>query len=270
MSANGLDVLRRIADDRQRRVAEMQTRTPGWTLRGRLGPIRPCGRLERALRRGGAAGPIRLLCEVKRASPSKGPLREAVDPVALAGLYTAGGAAAISLVTEPDHFRGDPEWVDAVRPRTPLPILMKDFVVDPYQLLDAAARGADAVLLIAALLSGTLLQRLVSDARLLGLDALVEVHDEGELRAAIKAGATLVGINNRDLRTFEVDLDTSHRLLPAVPPLVTAVAESGLARPEDVARLRSTRCDAVLIGEAFMTSADPAATLAALRAAAAG
>jgi indole-3-glycerol phosphate synthase len=267
---SGLDLLRRIAGDRLRRVRDLQVRIPGWTLRERLGTAPPAGRLERALRRGRAEAPIRLVCEVKRASPSKGMLNEAVDPVAMAALYARGGAAAISLVTEPDHFRGDPEWVDAVRPTTALPILMKDVVVDGYQLLDAALRGADAVLLIAALLSETQLQRLVSDARLLGLDPLVEIHDEVELSAAIRAGATVVGINNRDLRTFEVDPETAHRLLPRVPPPVTAVAESGLSRPEDLARLRATRCDAVLIGEAFMTSPDPAATLAALRAAAAG
>lgn len=268
--APGLDVLRRIADDRRRRVAERQTAVPSWRLRERLGPARPAGRLERALRRGGPDGALRIIAEVKRASPSKGELCPAADPVAFARLYEAGGAAAVSLVTEPDHFRGDPSWVDAVRPATSLPILMKDFVVSDYQILDAAARGADAVLLIAALLSETLLQRYVSDARLLGLDALVEVHDEAELAIAVRAGATLIGINNRDLRTFAVDPDTAPRVLPRVPPLVTAVAESGVSGPADLARLRATRCDAVLIGEAFMTSPDPAATLAALRAAAAG
>jgi indole-3-glycerol phosphate synthase len=211
-----------------------------------------------------------MLCEVKRASPSKGMLRENVDPVAMAKLYEAGGASGISLVTEPDHFRGDPAWMDAVRPAVKTPLLMKDFVVDPYQILDAAARGADAVLLLAALLSETETQRFVTEARLLGVDALVEVHDEAELVRSIRAGATLVGINNRSLHTFEVDLGTSIRLLPHLPPLVTAVAESGLSTAADLARLRATRCDAVLLGEVFMTSADPVATLAGLAAAARG
>jgi indole-3-glycerol phosphate synthase len=185
-------------------------------------------------------------------------------------IYVSGGATAISLVTEPDHFGGDPAWMNAVRPEVDLPLLLKDFVVDSYQLLDAAVRGADAVLLLATVLSETQLQRLIGETRLLGLDALVEVHDADELQRAVRAGATIVGINNRDLRTFEVSLETSLRLLPLVPPLVTAVAESGLSTPEDLHLLRATRCDAVLIGEAFMTSDDPAATLQRLRAAAAG
>jgi indole-3-glycerol phosphate synthase len=211
-----------------------------------------------------------VLCEVKRASPSKGMLAPHVDPVATAKLYEAGGAAAVSLVTEPDHFGGDPEWMDRVRPAVKLPLLMKDFVLDSWQILDAAARGADAVLLLASLLSETELGRYLNEARLVGMDALVEVHDEAELTRALRAGATVVGINNRSLHTFEVDLGTSVELLPKLPVYVTAVAESGLSRPEDLQRLRATRCDAVLMGEVFMTSADPAATLATLAAAARG
>jgi indole-3-glycerol phosphate synthase len=188
----------------------------------------------------------------------------------MATLYQRAGASAISLVTEPDHFRGDPEWVDQVRPAIALPILMKDFVIDSYQILDAAARGADAVLLLASLISEVQMQRFITEARLLGLDSLVEVHDADELRRSVWAGATLIGINNRDLRTFEVRLGTSIELLPLVPPLVTAVAESGITTPEDLQRLRPTRCDAVLIGERLVTSPDPAATLASLLAAARG
>jgi len=264
------DVLARIADDRRRRVAEMSLRLPGHVLRARLESPRPAGRLERALRRGPATGPLRLLCEIKRASPSKGVLKTDLDPVAMATLYQRGGAAAISIVTEPDHFHGELDWVNRIRPVVQCPLLLKDFVLDSYQLLDAADRGADAVLLLVSLLSDVQLQRLIGEARLLGLDSLVEIHDEDELTRAVRAGATVVGINNRDLRTFQVDLDLSLRLLPRVPPLVTAVAESGLSTADDLARLRATRCDAVLIGEAFMTSADPAATLATLAAAARG
>ena len=264
------DLLARIADDRRRRVAEMSARLPGHVLRARLAPARPLGRLERALRRGASTGPIRLVCEIKRASPSRGVLKADLDPVAMARLYHQGGAAAISIVTEPDHFQGDLGWVNQVRAAVPCPLLLKDFVLDSYQLLDAADRGADGVLLLAALLSEVQLQRLIGDARLLGLDSLVEVHDAEELPVALRAGATLVGINNRDLRSFEVDLQTSIRLLPQVPPLVTAVAESGLSSADDMARLRATRCDAALIGEALVTSADPAAALATLAAAARG
>jgi indole-3-glycerol phosphate synthase len=270
MSSSQLDLLTRIAADRRRRVEAMRERVPGHVLRAGLGVAPPAGRLERALRRGSARDALRLVCEIKRASPSRGPLHPVHDPAAIARLYEAGGAAAISLVTEPDHFQGDLEWFAAVRPAVRVPLLLKDFVVDSYQLLDAATRGADGVLLIAALLSEVQLQRLIGEARLLGLDCLVEVHEEDELKRAIRAGATLVGINNRDLRTFEVDLGVSLRLLPLVPPLVTAVSESGLSGPDDLARLRATRCDAVLMGEVLMTSPDPAATLASLAAAARG
>ena len=262
--------LQRIAEDRRRRVSELKERVPGYELRARLPATRPAGRLERALRRRGPEPPLRLVCEIKRASPSKGLLKPDLDPVAMARVYEAGGAAAISIVTEPDHFQGDPAWVNAVRAAVGLPLLLKDFVVDSYQILDAAVRGADGVLLIAALLSDVQLQRLITEARLLGLDCLVEVHDAAELTTSLRAGATLVGINNRDLRSFEVNPDTALELLPRVPPLVTAVAESGLSKPEDLQRLRATRCDAVLMGEVFMVSPDPARTLAALLAAAKG
>lgn len=264
------DVLARIGEDRRRRIEEQKLRTPAHVLRGRMVSIEPAGRLERALRRARPADPLRMICEFKRASPSKGVLRADGDPVATARLYEQGGAAAISVVTEPDHFLGDPDWIPAVRAATRLPILMKDFVVDSWQILDAAVRGADAILLIAAMLSETRMQRFIAEARLVGLDCLVEVHDATELASALRAGGTLIGINNRNLHTFEVDLDTSLTLLPRIPPLVTSVAESGLSRPEDLARLRDTRCDAVLIGEAFMTSADPAASLSTLATAARG
>ena len=264
------DFLVRIASDRLRRVEQMKLATPTHLLRARLGAGRAGGRLERALRRGGASQPLKLLCEVKRASPSAGVLNENLDPVALARIYAAGGAAAISLVTEPDHFLGDLAWVDAVRPHVSQPILLKDFVIDSYQLLDAAVRGADGVLLLASLLSETELQRLVGEAKRLGLDPLVEVHTGEELHAALRAGATLVGVNHRNLHTFELDMTLAERLLPLVPPMVAAVAESGLSRPEELARLRATRCDAVLMGEVFARSADPAAMLATLAAAARG
>ena len=265
-----VDFLKHIAEDRRRRIDEAKRREPAFKLRERLGPARPAGRLERALRRVGPAGPLRLLCEIKRASPSKGVLKADLDPVAFARTYQDGGATAISLVTEPDHFQGDLAWVNAVRSAVTLPLLVKDFVIDSYQLVDAAVRGADGVLLLAALLSDVQLQLLISEARMLGLDCLVEVHDVNELRTSLRAGATLVGLNNRDLRTFEVNLETSLGLLPQVPPLVTAVAESGLSSPADLARLRGTRCDAVLMGEVFMTSPNPAQTLATLLAAAKG
>jgi indole-3-glycerol phosphate synthase len=268
--SRGAEFLARITDDRRRRVAALKTAVPEATLRARLGEPQPAGRLARALRRDGATGAIRMLCEVKRASPSKGMLNEHVDPVQLASLYQAGGAAAVSLVTEPDHFKGDLGWMNTVRPAVSLPLLLKDFVIDSYQLLDAADRGADAALLLAALLSRDTMERLIGEARTLGLDALVEVHTADEMHAALDAGATIVGINHRNLHTFELDMSLSERLLPLIPASHIAIAESGISQPEELRRLRATRCDAVLMGEVFARAADPAATLAALAAAARG
>jgi indole-3-glycerol phosphate synthase len=265
VNPTGADFLARIADDRRRRVEESKQRVPAYLLRERLSTALPCGRLERALRRGAPSDPLRLLCEIKRASPSKGMLRADLDPVAMARTYASGGASAISIVTEPDHFLGDAAWVDAVRPTTRLPILLKDFVVDAYQILDAAVRGADGVLLLAALLSDVQLQILISDARLHGLDALVEVHDENELHTALRAGATLLGINNRDLRTFRTSLATTERLLPGVPRGCTVVAESGIETRADMARLIGSGVHAFLVGETLMRAPDPGAKLMELR-----
>lgn len=268
--SRGAGFLDRIVADRRRRIAEASAATPEGTLRARLGAPRAPGRLRTALTRGGADGALRMLCEVKRASPSKGMLNEHVDPVALASLYERGGAAAVSLVTEPDHFLGDLAWMDRVRPAVALPLLLKDFVVDRYQVVDAAVRGADAVLLLAAVLDTAAMRALVRESHALGLDALVEVHTADELRSALDAGADLVGINHRNLHTFELDMGLFERLAPTIPTDVVTVAESGLSRPADLLRLRATRCDAVLMGEVFATAADPAATLAALAAAARG
>jgi indole-3-glycerol phosphate synthase len=214
---------------------------------------------------------LSLIAEFKRRSPSAGEIvasEASIDEQV--GAYERGGAAALSVLTDESHFGGSLEDLRAARAACDLPILRKDFIVDPYQLYEAAVNGADAVLLIVRVLEDEPLRSLYEEARGLDLDCLVEVHDEAELVRSLRAGATLVGINNRNLRTFDVELETSLRLLPQIPPFVTAVAESGITNAADLARLRASRCDAVLIGEAFMTSADPAATLAALAAAAGG
>ncbi len=270
MTPSPPDFLARIVASRRLRIAEMQLARPTATLEAAIPHGRSAGRLAAALRRGGGSQPLRLLCEVKRASPSRGMLDPDVDPVALATLYEAAGASAVSLVTEPDHFLGEPAWMDAVRPHVALPLLLKDFVVDRYQLLDASARGADAVLLLAAVLDRSHMRELIQEGVALGLDTLVEIHEPSELDEALAAQARIIGINNRSLRTFEVDLGTSVALLPQLPADVVAVAESGLSRREDLLRLRETRCDAVLMGEVFMTSSDRRQTLAHLLAAARG
>jgi indole-3-glycerol phosphate synthase len=270
MNLRASDALTRIAAASRLRVEALKLETPGYRLLERLGPVRPAGRLERALRRGAASDPLRLLCGILRASRAGDVLRAEADPAALARLCEAGGAAGIAVASGPEQSRGDLAWVGAVRAACKLPVLLDDIVVDEYQLLDAAVRGADGVLLIAALCSDVQLQVLASRARLLGLDPLVEVRDADELRRALKAGSTLLGLGSREPDAAARGFASALELIPQVPPLVTAVAWSGGSQPADLAPLRGTRCDAVLAGEALLASPDPAAALAALAVAARG
>ncbi|HVP04233.1 MAG TPA: indole-3-glycerol phosphate synthase TrpC [Dehalococcoidia bacterium] len=203
---------------------------------------------------------IALIAEVKKASPSRGVLRPDFDPVWIAGRYAAGGAAAISVLTDAPHFQGSLAHLTAVREALPdgPPLLRKDFLFDEYQLYEARAAGADAVLLIVAILEQPLLEDLLDLARDLRLDTLVEVHDETEMLRAVAAEAPLIGINNRDLRTFDLDLATTERLRPLAPPETTVVAESGIFTRDDMLRLERARVNAVLIGEGVVTAPDPA------------
>lgn len=216
---------------------------------------------------------IAVIAEVKRASPSRGVFPVAVDPPAVAREYLAGGAAAISVLTDGPFFHGslgDIEAVGAVAHGggEAVPVLRKDFVVDPYQIAEARAFGADAVLLIVAALADRQLGELLAAAREAGLEALVEVHDEGEMERAAAAGATLIGINNRDLRTFEVDLAVAERLAPLGPPGAVLVGESGVFTAGDAARLGRAGVAAVLVGEGLIVAPDRAAAVRALRGAA--
>jgi indole-3-glycerol phosphate synthase len=215
---------------------------------------------------------VQVIAEIKKASPSKGMLAETLDPVAIARAYAAGGAAGISVVTEPNYFHGKLEWLRDVRRALAAELagerpslLRKDFVVDPYELLQAKAYGADNVLLIVAMLDDALLRDLLAEARGLGLDALVEVHTEAEAGRAVKAGATLYGINNRNLHTFEVDLATTERIRPLLPADAIVVGESGVHTRADVERLQRAGVRAILVGEAFMTAPDVASRMAELR-----
>jgi indole-3-glycerol phosphate synthase len=207
---------------------------------------------------------INVIAECKRRSPSRGVLRADYDPVAIARGYAQNGAAAISVLTEPTFFDGSLDHLAAVRAELELPLLRKDFIVSDYQLFEARAAGADAVLLIAGAVERRELQSLVLRAEDLGLDALVEVHDGRELGTALDVGAKLIGVNNRNLRTLQVDVDVSERLIRSIPPHVTAVSESGLKTAEDLLRLRALGYRAFLVGERFMTEREPGAALGTL------
>ena len=206
-----------------------------------------------------------VIAEIKRASPSAGVIASTFDPQAIARDYETAGADAISVLTEQDHFYGDLSHLDLVRAVTTLPLLRKDFVWTPYQVAQSAAYGADCVLLIAAALGDDALNACLSEARAYNLDALVEVHNASELRRAAAAGADLIGVNNRDLRTLQVDLSIGEMLLPDVPAGVFAVAESGVRTAADAERLRKAGADAFLVGEALMRCADPVNLLRSLR-----
>ena len=207
------------------------------------------------------AGRVNVIAECKRRSPSRGVLRADYDCVSIARGYEAAGAAAISVLTEPTFFDGSLEHLAAVRGAVKTPLLRKDFVVSEYQLFEARAAGADAVLLIVGALAADELERLIDRAAELQLDVLVEVHDAEELSIAIGAGAAIVGVNNRNLRTLTVDLDVSEELIARMPNGVLAVSESGIKSPEDIGRFTSLGYRAFLIGERFMTTVDPGAAL---------
>ena len=229
-------------------------------LRPRLSEYR-AEALDRAAARGLAAAlrrpeEVRLLAEVKRRSPSAGPIRPDADPVEVAGWYRDGGAAALSVLTDERYFGGDVAALRAVSSLVDLPVLRKDFVIEPVQVWEARAAGADAVLLIARILDGGLLGDLHGEAAAAGLDVLVEVHDADELARALEIGAGLIGVNNRDLRTFRTDLSLTLELVPLVPPAVTLVAESGIRTSSDVEALGGAGVDAVLVGESLMRQPD--------------
>ncbi|WP_026487251.1 indole-3-glycerol phosphate synthase TrpC [Caldanaerobius polysaccharolyticus] len=198
---------------------------------------------------------ISIIAEIKKASPSKGVIRQDVDPVTLARLYQAGGADAVSVLTERKFFLGEDKFVTEVKNAISLPVLRKDFIVDKYQLYQSKVIGADAVLLIVAVL-GRDVREYYELARSLGLDCLVEVHDEQEVDIAVESGADIIGINNRDLRDFTVNLKNTEKLIKKIPDDVVKVSESGIKTSDDIRYLRSMGVDGVLIGETFMRSAD--------------
>ncbi len=220
-----------------------------------------------ALRPGRLANPPTkpaVIAEMKRASPSAGVIRDPFDPVAIADGYHRAGAAALSILTEPDWFHGRPTDIVQVRQANPLPILRKDFTLSPYHIAEARVMGADAVLLIVAILTESLLRECLDAASQLGLTALVEVHDAEELAIAQGVGAKLIGVNNRNLKTLKTDLNTALTLIPRIPDEVTVVAESGLKHPQDLMACQQIGINNFLIGEHFMRQSDPGAALSEL------
>lgn len=217
-----------------------------------------------ALRRKISAARPAVIAEIKRASPSKGLLRTPFDPAAIARSYEQNGAACVSVLTDKEYFQGSHEDLMAARSACSLPILRKDFIVDPYQVYESRALGADCILLIAACLSGEAMAQLEACAHALGMAVLVEVHDEKELASTRGLKTPLIGVNNRNLKTFETRIDTTLDLLARIPPACLAVTESGIASEGDVARLREGGVQAFLVGETFMRAPDPGGALRAL------
>lgn len=253
------DVLSRIVETKFREVEALRPQAA--ELHARAADAAPTRGFARALR---SPAEVRVLAEIKRRSPSAGAIRAGADPAEIARAYAAGGAAALSVLTDQEYFDGSLAALAAAREAVELPLLRKDFIVDPLQVVEARAAGADAVLLIVRILEDAQLVELGGLAKELGLDTLVEVHDRDELSRALAAGASLVGINNRDLRTFTTNLDLSLEVAPTVAEGVTLVAESGIRTAEDVRRLGEAGVDAVLVGESLMRQPDVRAAAAAL------
>ena len=251
------DILQRILETKRAEVAAAKSAVPN-TLVQASARAAPAPRdFVGALRTKIAAGGPAVIAEIKRASPSKGLLRADYDPASIAAGFQRAGAACLSVLTDRQYFQGAPEHLSAARAACRLPVLRKDFIVDPYQVHEARAIGADCILLIAAALPGAEMRELEQLAQRLGMAVLVEVHDAWELAAALQLSTPLIGINNRDLRNFETRLETTLSLLPRIPPGRIVITESGILTPHDVARLRSAGVAAFLVGEAFMRAADP-------------
>ncbi len=258
------DILERILAVKAEEIAEAKKAVGAADMRRRADEARKPRNFAGALREKIAAGLPAVIAEIKKASPSRGVLREQFDPAAIARSYTQHGAACLSVLTDRRFFQGGAEDLSAARSVCELPVLRKDFVVDPYQIYESRALGADCVLLIVAALELPRLQELEAAADSLGMGVLVEVHDHTELELALRLSTPLIGINNRDLRTFDTRLETTLSLCPLVPAPRIAVTESGIVAPEHVSRLRKGGVHAFLVGEAFMRAPDPGVELARL------
>jgi indole-3-glycerol phosphate synthase len=258
------NVLTRILEAKRVEVAEAKTRIPRTEIERRARDAAPVRGFERAIRAKLAAGKPAVIAEIKRASPSRGLIRADFDPARIAASYEANGAACLSVLTDREFFGGSAQDLVAARAACGLPVLRKDFIVDPYQVHEARAWGADCILLIVDAVPDRELASLEEEARGIGLDVLVECHDGKQLEQALALRTSLVGVNNRDLRTFDTRLETTLSLRERVPPARLMVTESGISTPADVARLRSAGVSAYLVGSAFMSADDPGAELSRL------
>ena len=253
------DILARIADYKRTDVAGRKARRAQAEVEAGAAAASPPRGFAAALAAAARPGRPALIAEIKKASPSKGLIRADFDPPTLARAYAEGGAACLSVLTDGPSFQGDDAYLVAARAAVPLPCLRKDFLVDPWQVAESRALGADAILVILAMVDDALAGELMSEARRMGMDALVEVHDEDEMRRAGALGATLVGVNNRDLRSFVTDLGVTERLSGQVPENAQLVTESGIFTPADAARLSRAGAVAMLVGESLMRQDDVAA-----------
>lgn len=258
------DILKKILNRKFEEIAERSAKTSISELKTRLASSSPVRGFVNSIAASIKQGKPAVIAEIKKASPSKGVIREDFDPVAIARSYQQGGATCLSVLTDVDFFQGSDTYLQQAREACDLPVIRKDFVVDPYQVFEARTIGADCILLIVAALSDAQLQELSSLAKEINLDVLVEVHDEEELHRALVLDTTLIGINNRNLRTFEVSLDTTIDLLPKIPDDRIVVTESAIHAPQDVALMRQHNVNTFLVGEAFMRAEDPGAKLAEL------
>ena len=255
-------VLKNIISRKWEQVAERKQRCGMGQLQAMMNEQSACRGFVRAIEARVGTGRAAVVAEIKKASPSKGVIREHFQPAEIAASYAQGGAACLSVLTDEEFFQGADAHLQQARAACSLPVLRKDFVVDPYQVLEARAIGADCILLIATALADAQFAELNAAAGELGLDVLIEVHDREDLERSLGFGHTLVGINNRDLHSFETSLDTTLDLLPHIPEQRLVVTESGIHSAADVALLRANRVHAFLVGEAFMRAADPGARLA--------
>lgn len=254
-------ILDRILETKRSEVAALLARETLPDLAARCADAPPARGFRAAL----YGGEVALIAEVKKASPSKGVIRADFDPASIARAYYEGGAACLSVLTDETYFQGHLDYLRVVRDAVPLQLLRKDFIIHAAQIYEARAAGADAILLIvAALPDADILRRMRELAETLGMDALVEVHDENELQIAAQSGASLIGVNNRSLHTFDVSLETTERLIPQFPPGALAVAESGIFTPADMERVRRAGAHAVLVGESLMRASDIAQATRAL------